>query len=480
MTGCSINYEERFQTYYTGNRVHNSSADFANILVIPSNLEDFVNNGTTEETTDAGGEAYCFHGDLYYDRKDYTCESCGCRMEIHQTYHVQLRHICIGSHFTFVLLDKHQFMCPECKRTVMQKIPFQAEHHRITVELLAYAEKLLSQGYTNKEVSELTGLHQGVVKNIDKARLQRLYTEDGKTFRKPEKQAVHLAIDEFKLHNGYKFATHIIDLDTGHILWIQEGKKKQVVYDFIDFVGEEWMAGVEAVACDMNSDFQEAFEERCPHIQIVFDHFHIIKNFNEKVVSEIRKDEQRRLLEEGDKKAAEALKGSRYILTSKRSTLQAKDKAASEGKVIQKGNDLFGIPEIKQPGDNEARYDELLKQNKLLFTVDLVRELLTQAFQRSVETDMANDLDTIIDTCRATGNPHFLWFAKLVENHYEGMMAHASLRIASGKIEGINNKIKVLRRQAYGFPDDEYFFLKVLDASRKSYVRNPKTHNVLH
>lgn len=338
-------------------------------------------------------------------------------------------------------MDKHQFICPKCGQTEMQWIPFQAEHHRITVELLAYTENLLSRGYTNKEVSGLTGLHQGTVKDIDKARLQRLYTVDGKTFRKPETQAIHLAIDEFKLHDGYKFATHIIDLDTGHVLWIQEGKKKQVVYDFIDFVGEDWMAGVEAVACDMNSDFQEAFEERCPDIQIVYDHFHIIKNFNEKVVSEIRKDEQRRLLEAGDKEGAKALKGSKYILTSKRSTLRKKDQEASEGKVIQKGSALFGVPEIKQPGGNEARYDELLKQNKLLFTVDLVREMLSRAFQRDIDTDMANDLDEIIDTCRATKNIHFQWFAKLIENHYEGIIAHASLTIASGKIEGINNKI---------------------------------------
>ena len=156
----------------------------------------------------------------------------------------------------------------------MQSIPFQAEHHRITKELLAHTELLLSEGYSNKQVSGLTGLHQAVVKDIDKARLQRLYTEDGVTLRKPERQAKHLAIDEFKLHDGYKFATHIIDLDTGHVLWIKEGKKKQVVYDFIDFVGEEWMGNVEAVACDMNSDFQEAFEERCPDIQVVYDHFH--------------------------------------------------------------------------------------------------------------------------------------------------------------------------------------------------------------
>ena len=253
-----------------------------------------------------------------------------------------------------------------------------------------------------------------------------------------------------------------------------------MVYDFIDFVGEEWMSGVEAVACDMNSDFQEAFEDRCPDIQIVYDHFHIIKNFNEKVVSEIRKDEQKRLLDAGDKQGAKALKGSKYILTSKRSTLRKKDREASDGKVIQKGSDLFRVPEMKQLGGNEARYDELLKQNKLLFTVDLVREMLSRAFKRDVDTDMANDLDEIIDTCRATKNTHFQWFARLIEKHYEGIMAHASLSIASGKIEGINNKIKVIRNQAYGIPDDEYFFLKVMDASCRAYIRNPKSHKLLH
>ncbi len=59
-----------------------------------------------------------------------------------------------------------------------------------------------------------------------------------------------------KLHDGYKFATHIIDMETGHILWIAHGKKKQVVYDFIEYVGLKWMSHVKAVARDMNSDFE--------------------------------------------------------------------------------------------------------------------------------------------------------------------------------------------------------------------------------
>lgn len=135
-----------------------------------------------------------------------------------------------------------------------------------------------------------------------------------------------------------------------------------MVYDFIDHVGLDWMDGVEAVACDMNSDFQEAFEEKYPHIQPVFDHFHIIKNFNDKVISQIRKDEQGRLL----------------------------------------------------------------------------------------------------------------------DSHFDGIIAHASLPISSGKMEGINNKIKTIRRQAYGLPDDTYFFLKLIDAGKREYVRNPVSHKIFH
>ncbi len=104
-----------------------------------------------------------------------------------------------------------------------------------------------------------------------------------------------------------------------------------MVYDFIEHVGLDWMDSVEAVACDMNSGFQEAFEEKCPWIQPVFDYFHIVRNFNDKVVSEVRKVEQRRLYEESLVEEAKALKKTRYILMYSRSTLQAKDAQARTG-----------------------------------------------------------------------------------------------------------------------------------------------------
>ena len=89
---------------------------------------------------------------------------------------------------------------------------------------------------------------------------------------------------------------------------------------------------------------------------------------------------------------------------------------------------------------------------------------------------MSQEISEIMDLCEASGNTHLIWFRRLLESHFEGIIAHATYRISTGKLEGINNKIKTLRRQGYGYPDDDYFFLKLFDASRKAYDRNPKSH----
>ena len=346
----------------------------------------------------------------------------------------------------------------------------------MTGQLYQYVRDLLALNtFTNKQISEITGLGKNVVKKIDLQRLKDRYTLDGKLVR-PEHEARFLGIDEFLLHKGHRYATIIIDLESGHILWLAYGKKKQVVYDFIDHVGLEWMDSVEAVACDMNSDFQEAFEECCPHVQPVFDYFHIVKNFNDKVVNEVRKAEQRRLQEEGDIETARSLKRARYILTSSRSTLQRKDAEAAEGKILRKGSELFGSEDIARKGGSEQKYDDLLAQNKLLFTLDLVKVKLADAYSEVDEPRMAEKIIDMIDLCEAADCKPLHWFGKLLTNHFEGIIAHATYPISSGKVEGINQRIKTLRRQGYGYPDDEYFFLKLFDMSRTDCSRKPKSH----
>ena len=436
-------------------------------LMIPSFLNGFKNTNTIiNKRVEDEKTVYCFEGTLLENKEDRICPNCGSIMHIHNSKDTLLKHLPFGDKMTLVLFKKHQFYCENCHHSEMQNIPFKASKHRITQELYNYVITLLSKGvYTLKEVSYLTGVNKDVVKEIDLDRLKELYTDNGEKLKIP-KQANFLGIDEFKLHDGYKYATHIINLETGEVLFVAKGKKKQVVYDFMELVGSDWMKNVIAVACDMNSDFEEAFKDKCPHIKIVFDHFHIVKNFNEKVVSEVRKDEQKRLKEEGNEEAAKALKGSRYILTSNRSTLQRKDKEAKEGKVIQKESTLFKEEQVTRKYGYENKLDELIQNNTLLFTADLIKEKLRYAYTLSNEEQMRKEIQEIIDLCKDTENKHFLWFSRLLENHIDGIITHATYKISSGKIEGINNKIKTLRRQGYGYPDDEYFFLKIIDISR--------------
>lgn len=98
-------------------------------------------------------------------------------------------------------------------------------------------------------------------------------------------------------------------------------------------------------------------------------------------------------------------------------------------------------------------------------------------YKQTDEAAMAEAISDIMDICAVTQNKHLLWFRRILDEHFEGIIAHASFNISAGRIEGINNKIKTLRRKGYGYPDDDYFFLKLFDISRKPYIRNPSSHN---
>lgn len=228
------------------------------------------------------------------------------------------------------------------------------------------------------------------------------------------------------------------------------------------------MDHVEAIACDMNSDFEEAFEERCTHVQPVFDYFHIVKNMNDKLINAIRKEEQARLMAEGNVEAARHLKKSKYILCSNKATRDKKDEDAENDVVRQKKSELFNLPEIRATGGWNDRFDVLMKENELLFKADIIKEKLAAAYRENDEWQMAKQVTDIIDPCNETSNKHFMWFARLLLNHFEGIIAHATIKITSSKIEGINNRIKTIRRMSYGLPNDEYFFLKIIDMSRRN------------
>ncbi len=462
-----------------------SGAPFAppGVLVFNSGLNGFQQTGESFETVrefnnqkkDKSGlkrKLVVFPGKVADNASERPvfCPICQAYIKKNGTTTMDIFHLPFGLSRSVMRVTRQQYQCtnPECRHKMSEEIPFKVPDHKITPILETFIMDLLSYGsFTLKDIAAITNIDKAIVKDIDKKRLLALYTEngEGKELKRPTVYSRFLGIDEFLLHEGHHYATIIIDLITGHIVNVAHGKKKQVVYDFMNWVGDEWMKHVEAVACDMNTDYSEAFQERYPDIKIVFDYFHIIKNFNEKVVSEVRKDEYKRLMEEGKVEEAKHLKGSKYILMSNRETLQAHDELI--GQILKPGSELFNLPEVKVKRNLSEIYDKLIAENKLLFTIDMLKEDLKDAFCTTDDIVMKKKIGHIIAVCFATGNSHFTWFGKMLKNHLKGILTHAECHLSSGKVEGTNRMIKTIRWQAYGFQDDEYFFLKIMDASRR-------------
>lgn len=400
------------------------------------------------------------------------CPECGAYVKKNGTTPIDVLHIPFGLSRTVLRVDRQLYQCtnPGCRHKMSEEIPFKVKDHKLTQQAETLIKDLLSFGtLTLKDIAAITNVDKGIIKDIDKKRLLEKYAEKDENgqykLKRPTVYSPFIGIDEFLLHKGHRYATIIMDLVTGHVLYVAKGKKKGVVYNFMDWVGDDWMKHVKAVGCDMNTDYCEAFQERYPDIKIVFDYFHIIKNFNEKVVSEVRKDEYRRLIEEGRVDEAKKLKGSKYILMANRETLKAHDDLI--GQIIKPGSTLFNLQEVKVKTALVELYDKLIAENKLFLTIDMIKEELKEAFTTTDSDVMKKKIGHIIAVCFATNNSHFEWFGKMLKNHLSGILTHAEARLSSGKVEGTNRLIKTIRWQAYGFKDDEYFFLKIMDASRR-------------
>lgn len=399
------------------------------------------------------------------------CPKRGCMTEGDGRAPTELRHVPQGLGYVRPRVERRRLRCRSCGWGGFGPCPLKASGHRVAPPPPEYAWALPGMGETLRSASLTTGLGRNVARAMDRERLGRLYAEVGpdgrRAPRRPGRQSRYIGIDELEPRDGHRFATVVIDPEDGRVLHLAHGRRKQVAYDFRDFVGDERTGGVVGVACDMNATYEAAFKGRHPHLVVACDHLHLIKNLNGKVISGVRKDGRKRLGEEGDEDAAKAPKGSRHILMTKKTTRGDHDGDAKAGKVTSRGNGLFGKPEIKANGGQRARYKAPIRRSEPLSACDIVKEMPDKAYRHSYTACMRDMMEEIVEVCRGTDDKHFRWFANLVGSHMEGIIAHAKHKIGSGRVEGTNTMIKTLRRAGYGYPDDEYFFLKIFDRSRR-------------
>lgn len=283
-----------------------------------------------------------------------------------------------------------------------------------------------------KAVAEHLHLDWKTVKEVEKQGLQSKFGDtDYNGLR-------YLAVDEISYGKHHKYLTTVIDFETGRVVWVGEDRKFDTLKEFFTQMPEKIRSQIKAVAMDMQDPFIKAVTEFCPNAAIVFDMFHIVAQYS-KVIDQVRREETSKAATETDKKV---IKGSRCILLKNQENLKDSQK---------------------------IRLEELLAVNKNLATVHILRNELKAIWQHKDRQQMAEAFD---EWCSKTSEADISALSKFVETlerHKDGILNHADYPIHTGKLEGINNKIKVIKRQAYGFRDLEYFKLKIKQACPGKY-----------
>ena len=365
-------------------------------------------------------------------RERLRCPQCGGHdVERHGEVTRAFRLLPIGRKPVQVVLGIARVFCQECWITRQVKVDFADEHQRHARSFERYVLEL-SRHMTIQGVAKHLQIGWDTVKDIQKRHLQRHYA-------KPKLGDLReIAIDEICIGKK-KFLTIVLNLHTGAVVFVGEGRGSEALLPFWNRLRAS-RAKVKAVAIDMSNAYTAAVRDNLPDAVLVYDHFHIIKLYNEKL-TELRRDLYREAV---DKLEKDVLKGTRWLLLKNRENLD-----------VEKGE-----PEHLQ---------EALELNASLFIAYYMKDQLRLLWSQPDKRTARQFLNGWIQLANITGIRILMSFAKTLAGHREGILAWYDYPISTGPLEGTNNKIKTMQRQAYGFRDREFLVLKIMAIHEAKY-----------
>ncbi len=323
--------------------------------------------------------------------------------------------------------------CQDCGVVRQAAIGFAEPRRTYTKTFERYALEL-SRHMTIKDVACHLGISWDVIKEIQKKDLHR-------RFAKPRlKHLKQIAIDEISTGKGHQYVTIVMDLKSGAVVHVGEGKGGDALLPFWKRLRASH-AKIEAVATDMSPAYIDAVTTYLSDATLVFDRFHVIKLYNDKL-SDLRRAMYRELTDMMQKKA---LKGVRWLLLKRPENL---DHASKEPK----------------------RLEEALRLNEPLAIAYYLKDELSEIWEQDDRAAAEALLMDWIVYAESTGIRMLHKFAKTLRFHAFGILAWYDYPISTGPLEGTNNKIKTLKRQAYGFRDPEFLMLKILGIHQTTYA----------
>jgi transposase len=328
---------------------------------------------------------------------------------------------------TYVWVPRYRVACPTCGPK-LEALAWLSPWARVT-QRLAESVVRLCRVLPIQHVAAFYALDWDTVKTLDAAALaDRLLPVDLSAVES-------IAMDEFALRKGHRYATVVLEPARKRVLRVGEGRSREEIRPFFALLGPAGCQRLRAVAMDMNAAYEEEIRAHCPQAEIVYDLFHVVAKYGRDVVDRVRVDEANRV--HANKPARKVIKGARWLLLRNRENVKPADR---------------------------VRLRDLLATNRRLAAVYILKDDLKHLWDYRYPGAAIRFFAGWYQREIRSRIPPLKRFARQLRARLPGVLAHCRYPLHTSLLEGITNKIKVLKRMAYGYRDSGYFFLKIMDA----------------
>ena len=392
------------------------------------------------------------------ETKDVRCPHCQGEVYADGYGHTTLKDMPVwygmAQELTFL---SHRYECTRCGKKFTEDVPLRHPGTKVTERAARWIQAMLRFKVSIRSIQKLTGIHWETIRNLHLEIMENTLEQHMGELKASGYRPKFLAVDEFSIRKGHTYATCVMDLETGEVLWVGEGRSKD---DFERFFKETEvdLTAVMAVAMDMNASYHLVVKKHMPQAQIVYDRYHMQAQFGKDVLGAVRLSEARAHKE----RSLVAKETIAHLQGEERK--RAKEEARQEQQQYSEMKKLRWTLLTKADSLSEskaAHLAEILDSHSTLAVCYAMKEEMCSLFDLRDPVAAEIGWKKWFAAAKESAVPALVKFAELKEKRIDGLIAHATYPISTGKLEGFNNKIKVAKRLAYGYRDNHFFFTLV-------------------
>jgi transposase len=338
----------------------------------------------------------------------------------------QIRDLCCGDTRIYLQLEVRRVRCRSCGKVKRERLEFLADNPFYTKRFAHYVGRRC-RSTTIKDLAKELNLDWDTVKTLEKQYMRAQLAKAGT----PGPKAI--GIDEISIRKGHTYRIVVSDLIRGRPIWFGgEDRSEKSMAMFYEQLGPKKSHGIRLAVMDMWKPFRNVTNEHAAQAAILFDKFHVMRHLG-KALDEVRKSKYRRL----SGRDRRYIKGQKYTLLSRRENLTL---------------------------DGRKALKKLLAANNRLNRAYLLKESFGQLWDYESEGWARRFFDNWRASLKWQRLAPYEKFAEMIERHWDGIAAYCKPenKVSLGFVEGLNNKIRVIQRRAYGLRDEEYLRLKIL------------------